>query len=69
MELDGYETHGTRAAFERDPVRLEDLKLAGIDAIRITARRIELEPDHVATRLRSLLAACWPKSDKGRANR
>jgi hypothetical protein len=55
VELDGYKTHGTRAAFERDPVRIEELKLAGIDAIRITARRIEREPDQVAARLRSLL--------------
>jgi predicted transcriptional regulator of viral defense system len=55
VELDGYETHGTRAAFERDPVRIEDLKLAGIDAIRITARRVEREPDRVAARLRALL--------------
>lgn len=56
VELDGYETHGTRAAFERDPVRIEELKLAGIDAIRITARRIEREPGEVAIRLRYLLA-------------
>jgi predicted transcriptional regulator of viral defense system len=56
VELDGYETHGTRAAFERDPVRLEDLKLAGIDAIRVTARRLEREPAQVAARLKVLLA-------------
>lgn len=56
VELDGYETHGTRAAFERDPVRLEDLKLAGIDAIRVTARRLEREPAQVAARLKILLA-------------
>ncbi len=55
VELDGWETHRTRAAFERDPLRIEDLKLAGIDAIRITARRIEQEPDQVAQRLRALL--------------
>jgi len=55
VELDGWETHRTRAAFERDPLRIEDLKLAGIDAIRITARRIEQEPDQVARRLRTLL--------------
>ncbi len=55
VELDGWETHRTRAAFERDPLRIEDLKLAGIDAIRITARRIEQEPDQVARRLRALL--------------
>jgi putative AbiEi antitoxin of type IV toxin-antitoxin system len=55
VELDGFETHRTRAAFERDPVRIEDLKLAGIDAIRITARRLEQEPDRVAARLGTLL--------------
>jgi very-short-patch-repair endonuclease len=55
VELDGYETHGTRTAFERDPVRIENLKLAGIDAIRITARRVEREPDQIASSLRKLL--------------
>lgn len=56
VELDGYETHRTRAAFERDPVRLEDLKLAGIDVIRVTARRLEREPAQIAARLKILLA-------------
>ena len=55
VEIDGYETHGTRAAFERDPVRIENLKLQGIDVIRVTARRIEREPDEVGARLRTLL--------------
>jgi very-short-patch-repair endonuclease len=55
VELDGWDTHRTRAAFERDPLRLEDLKLAGIDAIRITARRIEREPGRVGKRLAVLL--------------
>lgn len=52
VEVDGWETHGTRRAFESDRVRIEDMKLAGIDAIRITARRIEREPGEVARRLR-----------------
>jgi hypothetical protein len=56
VELDGWDTHRTRAAFERDPVRLEELKIAGIDAIRLTARRIEREPGRVAARLDLLLA-------------
>jgi very-short-patch-repair endonuclease len=56
VELDGFATHRTRAAFERDPVRIEDLKLAGIDAIRVTARRLEREPDEVIKRLGTLLA-------------
>jgi very-short-patch-repair endonuclease len=55
VEVDGYETHRTRRAFEDDRLRQEDLKLKGIDSIRITARRIEREPALVATRLRALL--------------
>jgi hypothetical protein len=56
VEVDGWDTHRTRKAFEVDPVRVEDLKLAGIDAIRITARRIELHPAEVGRRLRAHLA-------------
>lgn len=56
VEVDGWEFHRTRAAFEKDPLRQEDLKLAGIDSVRITARRIEREPDRVGERLGRLLA-------------
>jgi len=56
VEVDGWGAHRTRVAFERDPRRIEDLKLAGIDAIRITARRIEREPEAVAKRLATFLA-------------
>jgi hypothetical protein len=55
VEVDGWGPHRTRAAFERDPLRQEELKLAGIDSIRITARRIETEPQAVAGRLAILL--------------
>jgi very-short-patch-repair endonuclease len=56
VELDGFEFHRTRAAFERDRRRQEDLKLEGIEIIRLTSRRIEREPEQVANRLRVLLA-------------
>jgi predicted transcriptional regulator of viral defense system len=55
VEVDGWETHGSREAFESDRLRQEDLKLAGIDSIRIAARRIEQEPQAVARRLKLLL--------------
>jgi very-short-patch-repair endonuclease len=55
VEVDGWETHRTRRAFELDRVRQEDLKLAGIDSIRLAARRIEREPRAVGERLRRLL--------------
>ena len=57
VELDVYETHGSRAAFERDRVRQEDLKLAGIEMIRLTGSRLEREPAQVMERLGALLAA------------
>jgi hypothetical protein len=55
VEVDGWETHGSREAFENDRLRQEEMKLAGIDCVRISARRIETEPQQVAKRIRSLL--------------
>jgi very-short-patch-repair endonuclease len=55
VEVDGWETHRTRRAFELDRIRQEDLKLSGIDSIRLAARRIEREPKAVGERLRRLL--------------
>jgi hypothetical protein len=56
VEVDGWEGHRSRVSFESDPLRIENLKLAGIEAIRITARRIEREPQAVGERLDKLLA-------------
>jgi hypothetical protein len=57
VELDVYETHGSRAAFERDRVRQEELKLIGVEMIRLTGRRLEREPVQAIERLGALLAA------------
>ncbi|HEX5927811.1 MAG TPA: AbiEi antitoxin N-terminal domain-containing protein [Solirubrobacterales bacterium] len=56
VELDVFETHGTRAAFERDRLRQEDLLLAGIAVDRVTGPRLEREPQQVIERLQRLLA-------------
>jgi very-short-patch-repair endonuclease len=56
VEVDGWSFHRSRAAFESDPLRQEQLKLAGIDSIRVTARRLEREPEVVAERIAALLA-------------
>jgi len=56
VEVDGWESHGTRQAFENDRLRLEEMKLAGIDCIRISARRIETHPKQVAQRIGTFLA-------------
>ncbi len=55
VELDVFETHGTRAAFERDRKRQEDLLLAGIAMTRVTGPRLEREPDEVIARVARLL--------------
>lgn len=60
VELDLFETHGTRAAFERDRRRQEDLLLAGIGMTRVTGPRLEREPDEVIERVGRLLSARGP---------
>jgi hypothetical protein len=56
VELDTYATHGTNAAFERDHLRDEELKLAGIELIRVTDVRFDREPKAVLERVATLLA-------------
>ncbi|HEX6602220.1 MAG TPA: hypothetical protein VF030_06210 [Solirubrobacterales bacterium] len=55
VELDLFETHGSRAAFERDRLRQEELKLLGIEMIRITRPRLLREPEAVIRNLATLL--------------
>jgi hypothetical protein len=55
VELDGYESHRGRRAFEEDRTRQEELKLAGIEMIRLTSKRLAHEPEVVARRLAALL--------------
>jgi hypothetical protein len=55
VELDLFETHGSRAAFERDRRRQEELKLLGIEMIRVTAPRLKQEPQAVIHNLATLL--------------
>lgn len=55
VELDTYGTHGTKAAFERDHLRDEDLMLAGIEMVRVTDVRFHREPKAVMRRVSMLL--------------
>ena len=55
VELDLYETHGTRESFETDPVRREELLLQGVVVVNVTGPRFEREPEVVLARLRQLL--------------
>jgi predicted transcriptional regulator of viral defense system len=56
VELDTYDHHGDPVAFELDRRRQEDLKLAGIEMVRITGARMDREPDAIVLRLHRLLA-------------
>jgi very-short-patch-repair endonuclease len=54
-ELDSWEFHGHRAAFERDRARDIALQVAGYRIIRVTHRRISSEGDRLAAEIKSLL--------------
>jgi len=54
VELDTYDYHGDEISFEEDRLRQEDLKLAGIEMVRITGERMDREPQAVVARLRLL---------------
>jgi very-short-patch-repair endonuclease len=55
VEVDGWDSHKTRTAFENDRARDEQLKLLGYEVIRFTWRRLRTHPAAVAATLRTLL--------------
>jgi very-short-patch-repair endonuclease len=55
IELDAYETHGTRDAFERDHDRDLALTLAEIETIRISERQFLRDPGEITTYVATLL--------------
>jgi very-short-patch-repair endonuclease/predicted transcriptional regulator of viral defense system len=57
VELDGYETHGTRHAFERDRARDRALQAQGWRVVRVTWRQLHDDRAAIAAELRALLAA------------
>ena len=56
VELDSFEFHHTREAFESDRRRQEELKLAGVEMIRVTWQRLEENPKGLVERIGTLLA-------------
>ena len=64
VELDGWQAHGTRSAFESDRARDNRLRVAGFEVIRFTWRQLSDGPGDVAGTVRSLLTA--PDSVWGR---
>ena len=60
VELDSWEHHGHRAAFERDRARDPKLMIAGYRTIRVTHRRLDREAEQLAAEIRQLLALPVP---------
>jgi very-short-patch-repair endonuclease len=60
VELDSWEFHHHRAAFEKDRDRDVDHLLASYRTIRITHRRLDQEPDRLAGQIRALLGVQFP---------
>jgi hypothetical protein len=56
VELDIYETHGSRLSFEEDRERDDELLLAGIETTRVTGPRLAREPEAVVESVRRHLA-------------
>jgi predicted transcriptional regulator of viral defense system/very-short-patch-repair endonuclease len=56
VELDAFETHGTRDAFERDHDRDLAFALAEIETIRVSERQFLRNPDEIIARVATLLA-------------
>jgi predicted transcriptional regulator of viral defense system len=55
VELDAWETHGTRDAFERDHDRDIDFAVADIETIRVSERQFIREPEQIAGKIAMLL--------------
>ena len=57
VQLDSFEFHRTRAAFEDDRKRDAALQIAGYSVLRVTDRWLGDDPDGVVTAVRSLLTS------------
>ncbi|MGA2009200.1 MAG: DUF559 domain-containing protein, partial [Solirubrobacteraceae bacterium] len=55
VELDGWDFHGGRAAFERDRERDAAALASGHRTLRVTWERLHDEPDREAARLKAIL--------------
>ncbi|MFT3864626.1 MAG: hypothetical protein QM729_10170 [Solirubrobacterales bacterium] len=60
VELDVYETHGSRLSFEEDRERDDALLLAGIETTRVTGPRLDREPEAMVDSIRRHLARRAP---------
>lgn len=57
IEVDGWQAHGTKTAFQKDRARQNELVAAGYQVLRFTWEDITAHPDHCAHRVIRALAA------------
>jgi len=62
VETDGFGTHGTRQAFQRDRRRDQLLSLAGWRVVRFTWDEVTKEPSHVTEVVRALISGATKSS-------
>jgi len=55
VELDGWQGHSTRSAFQDDRARDRALHAAGFSVVHLTWNQLDVEPEEVASDLRQLL--------------
>jgi very-short-patch-repair endonuclease len=67
VELDSWEFHAHRAAFEKDRDRDTEHLLGGYRTIRVTHRRLSDGPERLAAQIRALLSLGAPDSSRGGA--
>lgn len=56
VEVDGYDAHSGRVAFERDRLKQATLTAHGLAVMRVTGRQIRNDPDGVLSRIQRALA-------------
>jgi very-short-patch-repair endonuclease len=61
-EVDGWQFHGHRLAFERDRVRDAELQLLGYTVLRFTWRQLRDDPAAVAARVARFLSRRAPRT-------
>jgi very-short-patch-repair endonuclease len=67
VESDGWDTHGTRAAFESDRRRDQRAMVAGWRVVRVTWRQARYEPQRIAQTIVAVVASAAPASESAEA--
>jgi very-short-patch-repair endonuclease len=61
IEIDGYDGHSSRVAFERDRLKVAKLKARGLDVMPVSARQVRDDPHGVVARaMQALRHAGYP---------